>query len=141
MKIVLDTNIFIAAALKSGFAEDIIELGATSSEITLITSEEILSELEGKLLSKFNWSREKVDFFLGKIRSFCEVVGISEKLLIIKRDSQDNKILECAVAGRVDLIVSADQDLIKLKKFRKIGIVHPKTLGWIFPEYFKERKS
>lgn len=141
MRIVLDTNVFIAAALKSGFAEDIIELGATREEITLVTSEEIIAELRQKLVSKFDKSEEIVDYFVDRIRTYCVIYAPTEELNIVKRDPKDNKILECAVAGDADLIVSSDQDLIKLKKFRGIGIVHPKTLSWIFPKYFKQKKS
>ena len=141
MRIVLDTNVFIAAALKSGLAREIIELANKRHFFSLITSEEILSELRQKLLSKFDHSEANVDIYVAKIRRTFEIVKIKEKLSIIKRDPDDNKILECAISGRADLIISADQDLIKLKKFRGVGIVHPKTLAWTLPEYFKKTKS
>lgn len=141
MRIVFDTNIFIAAVLKGGFVEDILEFAATSDIITLITSEEILTELRKKLLTKFDKSQSNVNFFLDYIKDIVEVVDISEKINVIKRDPDDNKILECAVSGHADLIVSSDQDLLSLKVFRGIGIIHPKTLTWTFPEYFKKIKK
>lgn len=67
-------------------------------------------------------------------------MDITEKINVVKRDPGDNKILECAVSGHADLIVSSDQDLLSLKVFRGIGIIHPKTLTWTFPEYFKKIK-
>lgn len=139
MRIVLDTNVFIAAALKSGFARDIVEF-ASAYDVILITSEEILDELRDKLFSKFDKSETIIDLFINKIRKSSEIVKTTEKVSIVRRDPEDNKILECAVAGRADLIVSADQDLIKLKKFRGIGIVHPKTLSWTFPAYLKKSR-
>jgi len=45
------------------------------------------------------------------------------------------------VDGKADLIVSSDQDLIQLKTFQGIGVIHPKTLSWILPEYFKKNKK
>lgn len=139
MRIVLDTNIFIAVALHGEFAEDIIEMVTTiSSGVMSVTSEEILLELQQKLKEKFDWLKEDIDLFVTKIRNISEVVEVTVKVDIVKRDPKDNKILECAVSGQADLIVSADQDLIKLKKFQGIGIVHPKTLSWTFPEYFKK---
>lgn len=141
MRVVLDTNVFIAAALKSGLAEDILRIAATTNLITLVTSEEILSELRLKLLSKFDRAEEKVDFFIEEIKHISEVVKGEIKVDVVIRDPDDNKILECALAGKADLIVSSDQDLIRLKKFRGIGIVHPKTLGWTFPEYFKKKQN
>lgn len=138
MRIVFDTNIFIAAALKGGFSEDIIKM-ASSNLLTLVCSEEILDELEHKLIKKFDWSKKDIQFFIDTIREISEMAQIEEKLSVITRDVDDNKILECALAGKADLIVSSDQDLIKLKKFKDIAIIHPKTLSWTFPEYFKKK--
>jgi len=138
MRIVLDTNIYIAAALQGQLSEDILRMAATTKVITLVVSEEILTELQKKLQSKFNWLYEDIDRFLTRIRKIAEVVEANQKVTIIIRDPKDNKILECALSGKADLVVTSDQDLIKLKTFRGIGVVHPKTLSWTFPEYFKK---
>lgn len=138
MKIVLETNVYIAVALQGEFAEDIIELVTTNSDVTVIVSQEILLELRQKLEEKFNWLKEDIDLLIAKIGKISETVKITEKVNIIKRDPDDNKILECALAGKADLIITSDQDLIKLKMFKGIGIVHPKTLSWTFPENFKK---
>lgn len=141
MRVVLDTNIYIAAALKNSFSAEIIELVTRSNDLTAITSEEILAELVQKLKDKFNWRKENIDYFVTRVRMITEVVEIKGKVSSILRDPEDIKILECSVSGKADLIVTLDQDLIKLKKFRGIGIVHPKTLNWTLPEYFKKKKS
>lgn len=54
MRIVLDTNVYIAAALRSGFSEEVFELIVTTYGFTAITSEEILIEIQEKLKDKFN---------------------------------------------------------------------------------------
>lgn len=141
MRTVFDTNVFISAALKGGLAEDIIEFAATIDQIILVTSEEILVELREKLLTKFNVSLSTTDSYINHLRKIAQIFGITEKLNIIKRDPDDNRILECAVSGNADLIISSDQDLLDLKDFRGIGIVHPKTLTWTFPQYFKKTKK
>lgn len=138
MNIVLDTNVLIAAALKGGFSEDILEMARTSNLVILLTSKAILKELKNKLHLKFGWSQKDSETFAEEIRKIAKVVEIKERIDVIINDPDDNIILECAVAGEADLIVSADKDLIKLKKFRGIGIVHPKTLSWTFPQYFKK---
>lgn len=141
MRVVFDTNVFIAAALKGGLIKNILEFAETSTLVTLITSEEILIELKQKLISKFDKSEENVNFFINKIKNISEIVEVEKNLEIITRDLDDNKILECALAGQADLIISSDQDLISLKNFQGIGIIHPKTLTWTFPEYFKKIKK
>ncbi|KKQ35522.1 MAG: hypothetical protein US51_C0003G0007 [Microgenomates group bacterium GW2011_GWA2_37_6] len=138
MKVVLDTNVLIAAALQGGFAESIIDM-ANENLLTLITSEDILNELGNKLRNKFGWKKTDVDFFVTRIRKLSYVVKVTQRVSAIIRDPDDNKILECALSGKADLIVSADQDLIKLKTFEGIGIIHPKTLAWTFPKHFKKK--
>ena len=138
MKIVLDTNVMIAAALRGGFSEEILKMGAKGDLVVLVCSEEILEELKNKLISKFEWEDRDAKYFANEIRKISEVVEIKERLNVVASDPDDNKILECAIAGGAHLIVSADRDLVKLKKFRRIGIVHPRTLAWTFPKYFKK---
>lgn len=138
MRIVLDTNILIAASLKGELAGDILDMAAATFLLTLLTSEEIIQELQDKLLNKFNWNEDKVNSFVKELRQIAEIVETTEKVSVVSRDPEDNKILECAISGKADLIVTSDQDLIKLKKYKGIGIIHPKTLSWTFPEYFKK---
>lgn len=137
MRVVFDTNIYIAAALRGGFSEDLLEL-ASRKVITLLTSKAIFKELAKKLRIKFDWSEDSVEFFIDKIKQVVEIIEVKERLTVVVRDPDDNKILECALSGKVDLIVSADQDLIKLKQFKGIAIIHPKTLAYTFPKYFKK---
>jgi len=137
MRIVLDTNIFIASALKGGFSEDIIKM-ASSKVVIIVYSEAILEELYEKLVRKFKWAIIDAKFFVDTIREIVEIVEIKQKVNVITRDPEDNKVLECAKSGSADLIVSSDQDLITLKNFENIAVVHPHTLPWIFPEYFKK---
>lgn len=140
MRVVFDTNILIANALKDGFTREILKLAITGT-IDLLTSEPIISELEEKLRTKFFWEEPRINQYINTIREVVRIIEPIEKINVIKNDPDDNKILECAIAGRADLIVSADNDLIKLKNFQGIGIVHPRTLSWTFPEYFKKNKS
>lgn len=138
MRIVLDTNILIAASLKGGLAGDILDMAVTTFLLTLLSSEEIIREFQDKLLNKFNWNEDKINSFIKELRQIVEIVETTEKVSVISRDPEDNKILECAISGQADLIVTSDQDLIKLKKYKGIGIIHPKTLSWTFPEYFRK---
>lgn len=114
---------------------------AENNSLSLICSDEILEEVQEKLLKKFHWTTADAELFVTAVQEIAEIVECEEKLLVVKRDPDDNKILECAITGNADLIVSSDQDLIKLKKFRGIAIVHPKTLSYTFPKYFKKSKK
>ena len=90
---------------------------------------------------KFKWQDIDITLFADYICDISEIVKAEERLDTVVRDPEDNKILECALSGKADLIVTSDQDLIKLKTFRGIGIIHPRTLSWTFPEYFKKNRK
>ncbi len=135
------TSIFIAAALKGGFSEDILRIASNTDLVSLISSDDILKELSQKLIKKYQWGKAETSFFVKTIKELCEIVEPIEKINIITRDPEDNIILECVVAGNAELIISSAQDLLALKTFRGIGIVHPKTLTWTFPEYFKNNEK
>ena len=55
-----------------------------------------------------------------------EIIEPKEKYKIIKDDSDDNKFLDCAVAGKANFIISQDKHLLTLKEFKSIKIVTPK---------------
>lgn len=138
LRIVYDTNVYISAALKGGFTEQVIRL-AGLKEVVFVTSSNILLELKSKLEEKFSWSESRANFYINTIKDAAVIARPGEKLNVVKKDLGDNKILECALAGRADLIVSSGKHLLKLKSFRGIVIVHPKTPSWIFPKYFKRK--
>lgn len=47
-------------------------------------------------------------------------------LNIVKADPKDNKIIECAVVGKADYVVSGDKHLLDIKEYDKIKIISPK---------------
>ncbi len=141
MRVVFDTNIYIASTFKGGLTESIITNLVIKDIITLLCSEEILKEIQEKLIEKFHWQEIDALGFVNNISKISEIVHVQKHLSVITRDPDDNKILECAVSGNADLIVSADQDLIALKEFHGIAIIHPKTLSYTFPKYFKKKKG
>jgi len=138
MRVAVDTNVLIAAALKEGLVRTILFMAAKGGTITLLCSNAILLELGDKLDKKFHWQQSDITRFVNNLQEVSETVLPTQTIHVVARDPADNKILECAVSGRADLIVTADQDLLQLKDFQGIGIIHPKTLGYTFPEYFKK---
>ena len=135
LKIVPDTGFYIAAALQNGFARSyLIGRGTKFLHYELFCSEAILLELQNKLESpKFGFDRVQVVAMQQQIRQVVSVVTPKLKLSVV-RDPEDDKILECAKEAKADLIVSFDKDLLTLKEFDGIKIVHPSTLKYIFPK-------
>ena len=60
---------------------------------------------------------------LAKIRDHSNWIKPQKTFTVIKEDPEDDKFLECAVAGKADFIVSGDKHLLKLKEFHGIKII------------------
>lgn len=56
-------------------------------------------------------------------RAWADLVDPETLLDIIMEDPDDNRVLECAVAGRADYIVSGDRRVLKLKAYAGIPIL------------------
>lgn len=134
LNIVPDTGFYIAAALKNGYARSyLIGRGTKFLSYELFSSEAILLELQEKLESdKFGFDRAKVVTALQQVRSVVRIVYPSQKVTVA-RDPDDDKILECALQAKADVIVAFDKDLLVLKEYEGIKIVHPSTLQYMFP--------
>jgi putative PIN family toxin of toxin-antitoxin system len=55
--------------------------------------------------------------------ALSEVVELPETIPRICRDPADDRVIACAVAGRADVIVSRDRDLLVLERVGEIPIL------------------
>jgi putative PIN family toxin of toxin-antitoxin system len=134
LKIVPDTGFYIASALKNGFARSyLVGKGFKLFGYELYTSEAILLEVQTKLEDKFGFEREEVVKTVLDIRRVITVVYPKHKLTVV-RDPNDNKILECAIEASAHIIASFDKDLLDLKEYEGIKIVHPSMLSEWCPQ-------
>jgi putative PIN family toxin of toxin-antitoxin system len=127
MRLVLDTNVVIAAVMGEGPPSRLIELAAEGS-IDLVSSDTLIAELADVL------SREHIARRLArKGRSAAEVLALYEDLVErivpaeIARtvsDPDDDAVLACALAAGADLIVSGDKAVRNVKSFHRIPILH-----------------
>ena len=124
IRAVLDTNVFISALFWKGAPHDVFQLGLRGA-FSILTSEEILKELQTKLLYKFELPVENARAFLEIIALNSEAVVPKKKLRVVLEDPADNKIVECAEEGRAQCIVTGDSHLLRLKKYDDIKIVKP----------------
>ncbi|GAI12984.1 unnamed protein product, partial [marine sediment metagenome] len=70
-------------------------------------------------------SSGNLQIFLDDIFEFCHLVEVNEKIIIIKDDPDDDKILECAISAKCDYIIYGDRHLIKLGSYKNIKILEP----------------
>lgn len=125
MRVVFDTNIFISALTLPGGRADKAVMKIIDGEDTLVISREIIDEVLTVLARKFSKDAEALSRVAVNLAGMGELVSPSEKLAVLD-DEADNRILECAVAGKAEAIVTGDKAMLMLKSFQNIKIM---TLG------------
>ncbi len=129
MKVTLDTNILVSGTFWSGDSFKILEL-IDQRKIELIISEEIIKEYykvinSEEIIEKIKDKDLILNKSVQKIILNSTIVKPKEKFNIIKEDEEDNKIIECAIEGKADYVISKDNHLLKLKEFKGIKIIKP----------------
>jgi len=132
MKIVTDTNIFISSFFFGGNPRRIMER-IINGDDKLFICEEILHETASVMArSKFNVSAEYITRFIRSIKDVAHHIVITGIVQQVCRDSEDDKILECALLSNADCIITGDNDLLTLKEFREIKILTANEyLNWV----------
>lgn len=124
VRAVLDTNVFVSALLGKGPPTRIYE-GFKNGKFELISSKELIAEVAQVLMRpELGIPPEEIKAAFKLLRRRASVIRPKHRINIC-RDPSDDLVLECAVSGRADWIVTGDQDLLVLHPFRGISIVSP----------------
>jgi len=117
----LDTNILVSALLYNGNERRVLE-AAIRGDYKLILSLPILDEVEG-VLRRLGVDETMIEGYLLRLMEISEIVAPKKIEETPLRDRDDIKILECAVSGSSNYIVTGDQDLLTLIEYRGIKIL------------------
>jgi uncharacterized protein len=122
LKVVFDTNILVSALGFPGGRGETALRRIVEEHDQLMLSKPILDELLGILARKFARDAEE----LAHVAVFLSELGVlvrPRRRLRVARDEPDNRILECAVAGRADVIVTGDKALLAIGACRNVRII------------------
>jgi len=125
VRIVLDTNVLIAALIARGTCSELLEHCVLRHE--LITSDFILNELREKLVEKFKYPDTLANEAITVLRSRMKVITPSPLEIPVCRDADDDNILAAAVDANCDCIVTGDKDLLVLNPYQTVAILSPRT--------------
>ncbi len=136
MRVVLDTNTLVSSLLFSGTASSLVPLWQTGA-ITILVSKAILQEyLRVLAYPKFALSNHEIRALIEEeLLPFARTIKVRGHLSVVRRDPDDNKFLECAVAGRGLYVVTGDRDLLDLESYRGISIL---SVGRFLREHHPE---
>lgn len=124
MRVVLDTNVIIAAFSARGLCAEVFEVCLEGHNIVI--SEHILSETKENLVAKIHLSRAVVQEIIQYLRDVTEIVEPEVVDKPVCRDKSDDRIIGTALGGDADFIITGDKDLLVLKKYKGIKIVTPR---------------
>lgn len=125
MKIVIDTNLFVAGYFnKESVSRRILEM-IERGGLQMLWNEAIKAELE-RILKNIK-AKEKYKRKIAKLFKEENRIQSQFKIKEIKEDPEDNKFLEAAYFGKAEAIISSDQHLLKLGQFKNIPILTPKN--------------
>ena len=122
MKVVFDTNVLVSALVFPGGRGEEALLRVIAEHDELLLSRPILDELLGVLARKF--ARDAKE--LARVALLLADIGTMvrpRRRLAVAKDAADNRILECAVAGRAHAIVTGDKALLALKEYRGVRVL------------------
>ena len=122
MKVVFDTNIYISALIFPGGRAEAALLKVAEGDAELILSVPVIHEVLDVLSRKFDRDAEELARVAVYLADLGRIVKPKRKLAVL-RDEPDNRILECAVAGHADIIVTGDQAMLELGQHKGIRVV------------------
>ena len=121
---VLDTNTWVSGLGWGGPPGDVVE-AALAGRFEIVTSPALLDELRRVL------AYPKLAAIFGDVDEVIELIALASHVvrptltLDLVRDPDDNRVLEAAITGSADAIVTGDADLLDLQLVEGVRILTP----------------
>jgi putative PIN family toxin of toxin-antitoxin system len=125
VKVVLDTNVILAAFATRGLCEAVMTVCLDQHEIVL--SEPILDEVRRNLVAKLKLPAARADDITTFLREHAQLVEPAAVPAKTCRDAGDRLILGTAVAGAAEALIAGDTELLNLKKYERVLIHSPRA--------------
>jgi putative PIN family toxin of toxin-antitoxin system len=122
VKAVFDTNIFISALVIPGSRAATVLESVIEGRVRLHISKAIIHEVLDVLARKFGRDAEELSRAAVFLSELGEMVSPRTTVRVLK-DDPDNRILECAMAGRADVIVTGDQPMLSLGEHEGVSVI------------------
>ena len=131
MKTVLDANVIVSGIARYDEGDSppvLVVRAAVDGKYRLVLSEEILGEATFALSKRYYGARfgesDIAENFL-KVRRAARVVKLSSRIHDVATHWQDDRVLETALVGRADYLVTGDKELLALDHPFAFRIIHP----------------
>ncbi|MBC7250378.1 MAG: putative toxin-antitoxin system toxin component, PIN family [Anaerolineae bacterium] len=129
MQVVVDTSVLIRYLIRPSTAiKGLIECLWVGEEIQMVTSPEIIAELEGVLARDYIQELihpEEGQALLEAIHLRVEITPPLSDIPSYTRDPKDDKFIACALAGNAKYVITVDKDILILGTLMDIHMVTP----------------
>ena len=132
MRVVFDSNILIAGLLFPGGRAEAAVANILEGADDLVISRPIINEVLSVLASKFSRDKEELSRVAVILGEMGDIVKPSRRLSVFQ-DEPDNRILECAVEGKAEVIVTGDKAMLAIGEYEGIRLM---TLA----DYLRKRR-
>lgn len=132
MRVVLDSNVIIAAFATEGMCHSLFE--ACLINHTLILSEDLLREIRDHLEDKIKLPSSRSMEIISFLKKHSALQTPPQLSPALCRDPDDVKVLALALGSKADCMVTGDKDLLVMKSFQGIPILSPR-------EFWEELKK
>ena len=130
LRLILDTNIFLVS-LAPNYKYHWIYQSLIQNKFDLVVSNEILTEYQEQIT--FRYGLDRTDAALDFLLLLPNIMLKNPSFLwqLIENDKDDNKFVDCYIAGQCDYIVSNDHHIhqIKTSKFPRIEVLRYKEFA------------
>ena len=130
MKVVADTMVWLSyCTLRDGYRHRLIEY-ARRKRVRFFVSEYILTELIETLVEDLGRSRR---YALLARQTVLRIARLVDRPHSIRRrvpgDPDDDPVVQTALSAKADYLVTADREILAVKKVQDVEIITPRELG------------
>lgn len=124
MRVFLDTNVLVSAFATRGLCADVLRVALVEHQLVL--GETVLGELRRVLETKLGLPSETVEDADAFLRRHAIVISDAPTIPLEVRDSADRVVVQEALAGEADILVTGDRDLLELGVELPVAVLSPR---------------
>jgi len=124
VRVFLDTNVLVSASATRGLCADVLREVLASHE--LLTSAQVLRELERVLRTKFGVAPDLIEEFISVIRQDTVLAQPGPPPPVKITDRDDLPVLSAAISGKAEVFVTGDKELLDLTEVEDLAILSPR---------------
>lgn len=129
VRAVIDTNVIVSALIRPQGTAGVLWRRLGEGAFTAVFSPELIDEIAAvlghpKIRAKYRTIPKDLEDIAALFALRGDLVTCEERIRIC-RDPDDDFLLDTAVSGNADYLVTGNEDLLTLKKFRRTRVVRP----------------